>query len=475
MNKLKYLTLFILFFIQSCLDKEEPILPEEQNEINEFVWGSLNSWYYWQNDEADLSDTRFSNYTELSRFIGQFTNPRDLFEELRYEEDRFSWIVDDYDVLNQSFQGTSDSFGFEFSLVNLDGSILAYVEYVVPDGPADLAGIERGDIFDGINGQKMTFDNYIALLSEDSYQINLVDVIDRNIIDRNELVNLSKITLTENPVFKYDVIEYGGLKIGYLVYNQFVYTFHRELNEAFQRFTAEGIDELIVDLRYNRGGAVVTSAILGSMIYGQGNSGQVFSVLEYNEKHSRFDVPFGFPQTLQVRGANYAITSEENLFRTSTDRVYFLTGRSSASASELVINGLKPYMDITVIGDTTVGKNEGSLTLYDSPESDYLSEERANPNHKWALQPIVSKVVNANGFGDYAEGLAPDIFVSEVDHFRDLKPLGDPEEALLSVALENITGISSGRKIGRDHSIQFIGSSKRQKPYSGVMSIEGIY
>jgi len=101
----------------------------------------------------------------------------------------------------------------------------------------------------------------------------------------------------------------------------------------------------------------------------------------------------------------------------------------------LVINGLKPYINVIQIGGKTVGKNVGSVTLYDSPN---FSKNNLNPDHRYAMQPLVLKVVNKNGFGDYQTGLPPDIELYE--NLADLKPLGSTEEVFLAAAISEITG-----------------------------------
>jgi carboxyl-terminal processing protease len=122
-------------------------------------------------------------------------------------------------------------------------------------------------------------------------------------------------------------------------------------------------------------------------------------------------------------------------------KVYILTSQSSASASELVINGLKPFIDVVQIGDVTVGKNVGSITLYDSPTFD---KENRNPNHRYAMQPIVLKIVNAVGFGDYQNGLVPTF--QQKESALNLGVLGTTSEPLLSTAIAKITGVTARLK-----------------------------
>ena len=130
-------------------------------------------------------------------------------------------------------------------------------------------------------------------------------------------------------------------------------------------------------------------------------------------------------------------------------KIYILTSKSTASASELVINGLAPYIDVVQIGDFTIGKNVGSITLYDSPD---FSKNSVNPNHKYAMQPIVLKIVNKDGFGDYqVNGLTPDVQLLE--NLGNLPPLGDTSEPLLAAAINMIT--ASGRPIPQNPEKQF--------------------
>jgi C-terminal processing protease CtpA/Prc len=114
--------------------------------------------------------------------------------------------------------------------------------------------------------------------------------------------------------------------------------------------------------------------------------------------------------------------------------VYIIATNRSASASELLINGLAPHINVVLIGNTTTGKNVGSITVYD-----YIDNEgNKNPNHTYAMQPIVLKIANSVGFADYANGLDPDIELRE--RASNLGVLGTPSEPLLSVALSQISG-----------------------------------
>ena len=150
---------------------------------------------------------------------------------------------------------------------------------------------------------------------------------------------------------------------------------------------------------------------------------------------------------------NTTLKSGESLNSLNLSRVYVITTGRSASASELVINGLNPYIDVVQVGETTTGKFQASVTLYDSPN---FGRQNANSSHTYAIQPLVLKSVNSAGVSDYINGLAPDIAVSE--NFRNLGVLGDVSEPMLNVAVNAVIG----NRISIDNDFQkykFVGES----------------
>lgn len=418
---------------------------------DEFIWQAMNLYYYWQDEVGTLADDRFGTYNELYDFLNSAGSSEELFrEDLLSPTDRFSWIVDDYIALENSFQGISTSFGYDFGLLRESAgstNIFGYVRYVVQGGPADLAGLKRGVLFNQVNGVQLTEANFEEVLFESSsYIITLAEIQEDAIVSTEETVSLTAIELIENPIFLNEVITDGGVKVGYLVYNQFVNNneTHRELNRVFGEFKAEGINDLILDLRYNPGGSVTTTRILGSMIFGAASASDDLGTIVYNQKLSPFfNSPLRFLETLPILDENNDVIGQEVMNRLNNlNRIFILTSGRSASASELLIVGLDPFMDVTTIGTTTVGKNEGSLTLYDSKSSLFLdrASEDINKAHIYAIQPIVSKLANSEGFTDYSNGLEPDIEVDERNFLEDLRPLGDLNEPLLAEALAVIKG-----------------------------------
>lgn len=436
--KFKVIILFFLavFTFQSCQDNDDVAAPPNL-EVQNFIWKGLNLYYLWQADVPNLSDTRFANQTELNIFLKEYPVPENLFDALRVDKtiDRFSWIVDDYLTLEGQLQGTTNNNGVEFGLsYKSSGSseLIGWVRYIIPNSDASTKDIHRGDVFYGVNGTQLTISNYQALLfgSNNDYTLNLADINGGTFTPNGKSVALTKTVLDENPILVNTVITSGSHKIGYLMYNGFYSNYDTQLNDAFGTLKSQGITDLVLDLRYNGGGSVQTATRLASMITGT-FTGQVFAKQQWNAKiESYFNA--NDPESLKNLFTDKMGTTPIN--SVNMTKIYILTSKSTASASELVINGLKPYIDVVQIGDITTGKNVGSVTLYDSPT---FGKENRNPNHRYAMQPIVLKIVNGAGFGDYQSGLIPTY--QQVEHLSNLGVLGNTEP-LLNTAIAKITG-----------------------------------
>ncbi len=463
----KVVLLFSLLFILIGCEKDDLAVPAEL-EINDFVWKGMNQYYLWQSDVPNLSDDRFANQSALNDFLSGYSNPTLLFNSLRVDAsiDRFSVIYSDYNVLEGVLSGNTLNNGLDFGLRYKQGSttdIFGWVRYVLPNSSAAAQNLQRGLIFYGINGTQLTESNYQSLLSATTYTLNLADYDNGNITPNGQSVTLTRTQLAENPVYSTEVFVQGNKKIGYLMYNGFFSSYENQLNAAFGALKSQNITHLVLDLRYNSGGSVATATRLASLITGQFN-GQVFAKQQWNAKLENYYMQNN-PSSLFNYFTN-TTSSGSILNHLNLNKVYILTSRSTASASELVINGLKPYIDVIQIGETTTGKNVGSVTLYDSPN---FSKATANPNHKYAMQPLVLKTVNSVGFGDYQSGLPATIQQSE--DFGNLGVIGDASEPLLATAINQI--ITSGRMIQQPQTtFTHCSDSKALEPLRNEMYVE---
>jgi len=449
---LKYgILLFASLLITGCSSNDD-IQSEDSQEINNpdqridtFVWNAMNLWYLYKSDVLDLQDSKNDNINSFRNFLASFDSPEDVFEGLRSKqilqgklEDQFSFFIDDYIAFEQSRQGISESNGMNFRLtLASEGSndVLGFVRYVAPGSDADKKGIKRGDFFNTVNGNKLTRStDFGALFSLNTYTIGLVTINGGGTItETGENISLTKEVFTENPILISKTLDYQGQKIGYIMYNSFIFNFDNDLNNAFGELKSNGITDLILDLRYNLGGAGSSAADLASMITGQ-FANEVLFKREYNDVIQNSFVSQN-PESVITRFPNTLLVDQSPINSLNLTRVYILTTGDSASASELIINALDPYIDVIQIGEATSGKFQGSITLYDSND---LSRDgnNLNPNHNIALQPLVVKAVNRDGISDFITGILPEVPFNE--SFLNLGILGETDEPLLKAALDFI-------------------------------------
>ena len=338
------LYLCLLTFTFSCTDNDDNPVPASL-EVKDFVWKGMNLYYLWQGDVPDLADDRFANQRQLNTFLEGFDEPTTLFNALRVDTsiDRFSVIYSDYSVLEGVLSGNTLNNGMDFALRYKTGSntdIYGWVRYIIPNSDAATKPIQRGTIFYAINGTPLTVDNYRSLLANDTYTINLADYDGGNITPNGQTVSLTKTALAENPILLNTVITNGSHKIGYLMYNGFYSTYDNQLNSVFGSFQTQNVTDLVLDLRYNSGGSISTATKLASMITGQ-FTGQLFAKQQWNAKAQSY-YESNSPSSLENRFVG-------NLNSLNLNKVYVLTTNATASASELVINCLKPYITVVQI------------------------------------------------------------------------------------------------------------------------------
>ena len=454
MNINRIISIFIIFslLLIGCKKEsdEDPNIAKLENdlEISDFVWKGLNQYYYWQESVISLADSKLDNLSNYSFYLSQNPNPENFFNSLKHPNDRFSWISDDYEELENYLQGIDYSDGMEFGLfLECNGqNVFGFVRYVHKNSDADINGIKRGYFFNTINGSILNKDNYGDLLFDDNVLTNTFGFADLNydennqcasLISNNTNITLNKSRLVKNPIHISKTIDINQKKIGYLMYNQFLGNvesenkdYHLELNSVFGSFKYEGINELVIDLRYNPGGRISTSINLASMITGQFNN-QIFAKEKWNSKLMDYWDEKNPDNLINRFVDNMDGVSINSL---NLNKVYILTTSRTASASELLINGLDPYIDVIHIGDYTVGKNQGSITVYD-----WINDQgEKNPNHKYAMQPIVLKIGNVAGYTDFPNGLVPDYEIKE--SIRTAGELGNKNEQLLKIAIDHIFG-----------------------------------
>ena len=420
MKKLLFILSLSAFFF-AC--KKETEAPNETPPItsvtspniapNKWIHEVMKYYYLWSDSIQVLSKT------------DTVAKPTDYFYTLlaSSKTDRFSWIDESYTNLQNQLNGISTVLGIKnnaFYIDNTNTRIALVLAYVLKGSPAEKAGLKRGDIILKVDNQTITNANYTTILANQTLKLELGDFTDGAFISNGRSVTVTKVELQANPILADTIIAWPGKKVGYLAYSQFLTSFDDSLRAIFGRFKTAGVNELVLDFRYNGGGYVVSSDLITNLTVKDAAArvGKLMNKKVYNKTYTAY---------LEKNSTSSAF---ETLFKSEPNnlgtlsRVFVLTAGNTASASELVINNLLPFMEVILIGENTYGKNVGSFTITD-------------PNKRWdfGLQPITFRTDNANGKSDYGtvDGFAPNYKIA--DNLLPYKALGNPAETYLSKAL----------------------------------------
>ena len=367
---------------------------------NLWVRDQLNTYYYWY------------QFMPPGVNPATFNSPESYLEAVRYRpiDTTFSFIANA--AANDAFYSDSQFIGYGFGNQTTTQEIR--VLQVYNDSPASEAGLSRGDRIITVNGRSVS-----SMVSDGTIgnAFGAADVGVASTIEWETLggerrsARMVKRLVTIPTVSLTSVVDVDGRKVGYLFFRNFVTPSVSALTDAFEALKAAGATELVLDLRYNGGGLVDVAVHLASLVGGARTNGQVMLNYVHNDK-------IGPLLNKTTRFAN----PEQAL---GLQRLVVITTRSSASASELVINSLRPFIPVTIIGDTTYGKPVGQYGLRFCDK---------------VLYPVAFSIKNANLEGDFFGGLAVDCAAGD-DYSHQL---GDSNEASFAEALTFIkTGACS--------------------------------
>ena len=423
------LLLSVGFFVQ-CSDDPTGV-GSQYLDVNSWIQNQMSTYYYW-------------NFV-VPRLAPGNLAPEQFFEDILYEMDEFSYMTDDAETLLNQLNGSQYSSGISPAILSFSDrdQLFMVVKYVYPDSPAQQAGLKRGDIILSVNGQSLRSSNYQELLQINgnvSYGLGSYALDQEtqkvSITDLDSVVSVQKEVLQLDPIITTKVIETGGKRIGYLFYAQFIDgtadSFINGLNERLAELKAQHIDELVIDLRYNPGGRITAATQFANALVPleAAQSEEIFVEFEYNSLLENF-----YQTSEGADSENLFLRFQEGPVNMGLDRIYVLTTNETASASELLINGLKPYMEVITVGSNTLGKYYGSFVITGTFQS---------PPVYYAILPVTLKYLNANQETDFIDGLEAQIVASE--NILSPKPLGDPADPLLEAAISDILGQSSAEK-----------------------------
>jgi len=451
--------LSVIFLMQSC-DKKNEGIPEkskEQQRISEnldSVFLLAQGVYLW-NDQLPSVDrfnpSRFYN-DGLSEFrcyeneifeITQYAKSGEtgeLYEKnpLDLSRPKYSGIVfrEFQEKESQSVYNVSNTFGLSVVVRNNSLRLL----YVDPNSPAGKAGLRRGTQILSINGKNvLTEDSFLEQWKKSlSMSFIKLEVIEDGIKKREVRLNAASYEI--NPVVKRNILRNGERKIGYFALNSFtpIQNAQKYLTPIFLSFTQEKINELIIDLRYNQGGYQITADFIANLVAPNNADAKIMYTEHYNrqmqdgnskvlENYKLYD-EYNRPviingKEISLYDIDYSVEANTTYFHkddglTDLKKIYFIVSNRTASASELLINILKPYMDIQVIGVSednlsavyTYGKSVGSFGI---------------PVGQFDLYLGMYELKNANRESNYFKGIKADVTLND-DTDTDFGVQDDP-------------------------------------------------
>lgn len=476
----KYLWLLFALLLPlgfvACSDSDEPLKPvvrpseEEDDEqayqdekayANFFAFNVMNDYYLWKKEIKNA----LSAWQVLE-------NPIEAIAKYRYKDaqgqdiDKWTLMTDKYTEMVGSTDGVSTgTYGLGLDLYRKaagSDAVVAFVTYTYAGSPAEEAGLKRGDVILEVDGAEMNVNNYSqALFESSSVEVGVGHYnSDGTYSAVEKTVAMQAKVMNEDPIVKHDVFDCGGKKVGYLAYTSFTFQSSEELYELCKEFKKQGIEELILDLRYNGGGYVFTEEVLASMLAPEAEvkAKSIFQTEIWNDDYMAYyeqegvDLNTYFSTEFKQKHNDKLYdfdTSDANL---GLSKIYALVTENSASASEGLLVGLMPYMDIEIIGQQTHGKYCAGIMLKGAEwYQDVVDMYKANKQNfakqypefadwnkhiaDWGIYVMISTYADKDGKNPcMPNGLTP--HVTAKDMIEEPYPLGDEREAMLNLALQ---------------------------------------
>ncbi len=384
-----------------------------------FLRAWTNQYYLWYNEVPNTY--KMADFTSALDYFDVLKTPALTANGQPKDRYHFTYATAEWDAMQT--QGIDLGYGITWSRSTNEGAPRTWlVTAVEPGSPAAASGLLRGDMLltvDGVDfvnaSDEASVDRINAGLFPESAGARHAFTLRRNGVAYDATLVAAEVV--EAPVKNVKVIETASGKVGYLTYDSFNALSEKQLYDAFTTFKQAGVNDLVLDVRYNGGGLLYLASQLAYMIAGpESTSGKVFEQSRYNDKTPPYQ-PIMFRPTAWGFASNNPLRTGTPLPTLGLKRVTVLTTEGTCSASESVINGLRGAdIEVIQIGGTTCGKPYG-FTPVPNCGTTYFSIEFQGVNHK--------------GFGDFTDGFAPTCRVSD-----DLsRPVGDQNEGLLATAL----------------------------------------
>lgn len=372
----------------------------DDRKIIDYIDQRLSQEYYWL-DEVEEKQSRFNRNLKWENYLDASlamltTNSDDGYINGKGQRVFYSYIRKSNSTTRATVAGFGIGLHYTIAVIDSENQHYGFVvEKVYPDSPAERAGVLRGDVITMIGNSYINPSNYATRFNsiEQNTASSLELKLRRQSDNTTHDVELTKASYSETPVIYSDVIEVENQKIGYLAYTSFVGEYDEELLNAIREIKAQGATDLVLDLRCNSGGSVLSAVKLCSALLPIDYEGRVLCHLERNKRN-----------TVVQKQADYLVENSGQILR--LERLYVICSDYTASASELVVMGLRGLdFPVMLVGSQTEGKNCGM---------DVTTRTIQNTTIEFA--PITFMCFNAKGNGDWGEGIVPDIDLTSEDN-----------------------------------------------------------
>lgn len=389
MKQITFYLVLLAFLVLGGCKKSSTTIDPNINPSVQFTANTFNDLYLWYETMPTVDLTTIST-------------PDDYIAKVKYVKDRWSFTMSYTDMVALLNNGQTTGWGVG---LGFDNQNLLRVQFVYDNSAMGKAGVKRGWQIKAINGKT------VASMSDAEVNAAIKNSSNTFIFIRNDgsesTVQLTKGDIQINSVQYSSIIQKGSKKIGYLVFSDFLGSSVKELNTVFDNFSQGGVTDMVLDLRYNGGGTLDCADTLVAMLAGKPHKGKMYNTLTYNNKHIRN----GYQSLIGLKNNSIQL-----------NKLVVITTSGTASASELVISGLKPYLNLKLIGSTTHGKPVGMNIEGDTKLN-------------IAVAPISFRNVNSVGYSDYFDGIPVDFAVSD----NVAQDWGNTADLCLTAAVNYIT------------------------------------
>lgn len=419
-----FILLIEVIILSSCSsDDPEQVYTEGTNEYtNEWMYQQMKKYYLW--NEA------MPNHGDLS------VNPKEYFGRLLKSDDRFSYAMHP-NLPETAPKNLRQKFGFDISFMEYEGKVYGVILYVLYDSPAKNNGLTRGQLITTVDGIDLTLSNYDniykSMVAATQLNIRLISYSAQSGFYHPKQVSLSQGFSFSQPLLS-QVITDGSTKIGYLEIPHFDVGMAKLFQQTFQELKNKQITELVLDLRYNGGGDIASATALSIILAPNIKSGDLFIQFEGNKNGGI--VKQSFREALESNEKSITFDALANA-HPNIEKVYILCGKHTASASEIIINNLSPFMNVITIGEKTVGKDVAGFAIED---------DRMSGTKGWVLYASIYKLFNSRHEGGYSAGINPSVNADELQN-PEVFALGNRSEILLNTAINTISGNTGKMKM----------------------------